>query len=37
MDIVPVLGRTVDLPPGYAEQLASIKRFLELWTIDRSL
>ena len=37
MDIVPVLGRTADLPPGYAEQLATIKRFLELWTIDRSL
>ncbi len=37
MDLVPVLGRIGELPPGYAAELATIKRFLELWTIDGSL
>lgn len=34
MDIVPALGRVGELPPGYARELAILKRFLERWTID---
>ena len=34
MDIVPALGRIGKLPPDYAAQLGTIKRFLERWTID---
>lgn len=36
MDILPALGRTQELPPGYAADLARVKRFLERWTLDRA-
>ena len=36
VDVLPVLGRLGELPPGYAAELGILKRFLELWTIDGS-